>query len=279
MCSAGGFYTYILAMSQNAYENVGVSTPGNNPQASADPARVLVHGRPPARPLCRPLQRAWPSLLTDCMAPVRPQDVYNPLFTRFITYLLCVSLYGVFMLVPMRKTLVVDLDLPYPSGAAVGSMLNRCGPRLAGPALPPLRAHCHMLPVPLGSDPNARLSPLSLAAASSRRTAARWPAARSSRWASGSPPPSSTRASFGSGPAQARMARAAGRCLVAAFTTTQPLGSQPLNGRGKCTLAASRWHRASACSPARAILDAKTRTCLRFAAPPLACRNFNFEAM
>ncbi len=54
----------------------------------------------------------------------RPEDVYNPNLGRVIPYLLCTSLIGAFMLCVLRKTIIIDYKLPYPSGTATGHMIK-----------------------------------------------------------------------------------------------------------------------------------------------------------
>ncbi|PRW60807.1 putative metal-nicotianamine transporter YSL6 [Chlorella sorokiniana] len=54
----------------------------------------------------------------------RPEDVVQPQLGHLMLYSLCISLFGVFMLVPVRKVLILDHELPYPSGTATGLMIN-----------------------------------------------------------------------------------------------------------------------------------------------------------
>lgn len=82
MAFNGGFATYVIAMDQQSYENVG-GIDGN-----------------------------------------RPQDVVNPELGRLIAYMFCISLLGIFMLVPLRRQFILKYELPYPSGTATGLMIN-----------------------------------------------------------------------------------------------------------------------------------------------------------
>eukprot|EP00878_Enallax_costatus_P024251 GHUV01025868.1.p4 GENE.GHUV01025868.1~~GHUV01025868.1.p4 ORF type:complete len:101 (-),score=15.95 GHUV01025868.1:176-478(-) len=53
-----------------------------------------------------------------------PSSIYNPDLHRIIPYLLLVSVLGVFMLTQLRKLMIVDWRLPFPSGTASGVMLT-----------------------------------------------------------------------------------------------------------------------------------------------------------
>lgn len=54
----------------------------------------------------------------------RAEDVYEPTLGRTIPYLLSCSMIGVFMLVALRKLMIIDYKLVYPSGTATGLMIN-----------------------------------------------------------------------------------------------------------------------------------------------------------
>jgi len=54
----------------------------------------------------------------------REEDVYDPVLTRTIPYMFCISFVGIFMLVNLRKRFIIDYDLPYPSGTAGGVLIN-----------------------------------------------------------------------------------------------------------------------------------------------------------
>lgn len=53
-----------------------------------------------------------------------PSIIFNPELHRVIPYLLLVSVLGVFMLTQLRKLMIVDWRLPFPSGTASGVMLS-----------------------------------------------------------------------------------------------------------------------------------------------------------
>lgn len=53
-----------------------------------------------------------------------PSIIFNPDLHRIIPYLMLVSVLGVFMLTQLRKLMIVDWRLPFPSGTASGVMLT-----------------------------------------------------------------------------------------------------------------------------------------------------------
>lgn len=53
-----------------------------------------------------------------------PSVVYDPNASRTIPYLLLTAVLGVFMLTSMRKLMIIDWRLPFPSGTASGIMLQ-----------------------------------------------------------------------------------------------------------------------------------------------------------
>jgi hypothetical protein len=57
-------------------------------------------------------------------APTPPNTYYDPEASRTIPYLLMTAVLGVFMLTQMRKLMIVDWKLPFPSGTASGIMLT-----------------------------------------------------------------------------------------------------------------------------------------------------------
>ncbi|KAL9689562.1 hypothetical protein QQ045_009949 [Rhodiola kirilowii] len=66
----------------------------------------------------------------------RPQDVKNPGLWWMIGFLFVVSFLGLFSLVPLRKVMVLDYKLTYPSGTATAMLINsfhtNTGAELAG---------------------------------------------------------------------------------------------------------------------------------------------------
>ncbi|KAK2968765.1 hypothetical protein RJ640_028158 [Escallonia rubra] len=54
----------------------------------------------------------------------RPEDVKNPGLLWMIGFLFVVSFLGLFSLVPLRKVMVVDYKLTYPSGTATAMLIN-----------------------------------------------------------------------------------------------------------------------------------------------------------
>ncbi|KAJ9533802.1 hypothetical protein QJQ45_026882 [Haematococcus lacustris] len=54
----------------------------------------------------------------------RAEDVYEPTIGRVLPYLFSVSVIGVFTLISMRKTMIIDYNLTYPSGTATGLMID-----------------------------------------------------------------------------------------------------------------------------------------------------------
>jgi hypothetical protein len=164
MAFSGGFGSYLIAMDQQTYQNLG-STRGNLPSvrarthSSSINAIVLgpgilalvwkLHARGPLLPACQPASGVWltnlhhlprerhESMLSDSVqvaaghackfesgVHARAQDVYNPELWRTIPYLLCISLIGIFVLLSLRKRFVVDYGLPYPSSMASGVLIN-----------------------------------------------------------------------------------------------------------------------------------------------------------
>lgn len=53
-----------------------------------------------------------------------PQNIKNPRLSWMIGYLLVVSFLGLFSLVPLRKIMIVDYKLIYPSGTATAHLIN-----------------------------------------------------------------------------------------------------------------------------------------------------------
>ncbi|KAL2631049.1 hypothetical protein R1flu_015735 [Riccia fluitans] len=80
---SGGFGSYLLGMSQFAYEGVGVDTKGNT-----------------------------------------VQDIKNPSLSWIYPFIFTVSLLGIFVLVPLRKIMIIDYRLTYPSGTATAVLIN-----------------------------------------------------------------------------------------------------------------------------------------------------------
>jgi len=80
----GGFGNYLLAMDHQSFENLGGETTAGN----------------------------------------REQDVFEPHMWRVLPYLLLTSVVGVFMLALLRKTMIINYGLPYPSGTATGLMIR-----------------------------------------------------------------------------------------------------------------------------------------------------------
>lgn len=56
-------------------------------------------------------------------APTPPNTYYDPEVSRTIPYLLMTAVLGVFMLTQMRKLMIIDWKLPFPSGTASGIMM------------------------------------------------------------------------------------------------------------------------------------------------------------
>ena len=108
----GGFGSYLTAMDEQTYKNLG-GQKGNRPQVGC------LH----CSAMCQP-----GSSCVSCKCIVLvvrlPQDVYDPTLWRVFAYLLCISLMGTFILLSFRKTFIIDLNLPYPSGTAAGVLLN-----------------------------------------------------------------------------------------------------------------------------------------------------------
>lgn len=69
-------------------------------------------------------RRSYNLLGGDSAQGNREEDIYEPSLYRVIPYLLCTSVIGVFMLVALRKTMIIDYDLTYPSGTATGLMID-----------------------------------------------------------------------------------------------------------------------------------------------------------
>lgn len=53
-----------------------------------------------------------------------PAAVYDPIPTKTMPYLLMISVLGAFLLTQMRKLMICDWKLPFPSGTASGIMLT-----------------------------------------------------------------------------------------------------------------------------------------------------------
>lgn len=54
----------------------------------------------------------------------KEEEVYDPTLSRTIPYLLLISLTGIFVLTSLRKLMIIDWKLPFPSGTATGIMLE-----------------------------------------------------------------------------------------------------------------------------------------------------------
>ncbi|MEW5319879.1 MAG: hypothetical protein WDW38_010998 [Sanguina aurantia] len=80
----GGFGMYLAGLDRQTYENIGGSSTPGN----------------------------------------RIEDVYEPELIRTIPYLMVTSVVGVFMLVFLRKLLIIDYGLQYPSGTATGLLIT-----------------------------------------------------------------------------------------------------------------------------------------------------------
>jgi len=52
-----------------------------------------------------------------------PEAIYDPIMSRIVPYLLLTAVLGVFLLTQMRKLMIIDWRLPFPSGTASGLML------------------------------------------------------------------------------------------------------------------------------------------------------------
>lgn len=85
----GGFGTYLTGMSYQTYLNLNRDGAGLN-----------------------------------STAPTPPHTYYDPEINRTIPYLLMTAVLGVFMLTQMRKLMIIDWKLPFPSGTASGIMLT-----------------------------------------------------------------------------------------------------------------------------------------------------------
>lgn len=83
---AGGFGSYITGMGYQAYRNLG-GAPRDSPEFN-------------------------------------PAVVYDPIPQNTMPYLLLVSVLGTFMLTQLRKLMICDWRLPFPSGTASGIMLT-----------------------------------------------------------------------------------------------------------------------------------------------------------
>jgi hypothetical protein len=53
-----------------------------------------------------------------------PVSVYDPIPSKTMPYLLMISVLGAFLLTQMRKLMICDWKLPFPSGTASGIMLT-----------------------------------------------------------------------------------------------------------------------------------------------------------
>jgi uncharacterized oligopeptide transporter (OPT) family protein len=83
---AGGFGTYLTGMGYQAYRNLG-GAPRDSPDFNA-------------------------------------AVVYDPIPSNTMPYLVLTSVLGAFMLTQLRKLMIIDWRLPFPSGTASGIMLN-----------------------------------------------------------------------------------------------------------------------------------------------------------
>lgn len=89
MAFTGGFGTYLTGMSYQTYLNLDRDGAGLN-----------------------------------STAPTPPNTYYDPELSRTIPYLLLTAVLGTFMLTQMRKLMIIDWRLPFPSGTASGIMLT-----------------------------------------------------------------------------------------------------------------------------------------------------------
>jgi hypothetical protein len=53
-----------------------------------------------------------------------PDVIFDPELYRIIPYLLLTAVLGVFMLTQLRKLMIIDWRLPFPSGTASGIMMS-----------------------------------------------------------------------------------------------------------------------------------------------------------
>eukprot|EP00195_Chlamydomonas_chlamydogama_P012501 CAMPEP_0202916382 /NCGR_PEP_ID=MMETSP1392-20130828/68467_1 /ASSEMBLY_ACC=CAM_ASM_000868 /TAXON_ID=225041 /ORGANISM="Chlamydomonas chlamydogama, Strain SAG 11-48b" /LENGTH=378 /DNA_ID=CAMNT_0049608799 /DNA_START=12 /DNA_END=1145 /DNA_ORIENTATION=+ len=53
-----------------------------------------------------------------------PKATFEPTMSKTIPLLICISVIGVFTVVFLRKLFIIDYQLPYPSGAATGVLIN-----------------------------------------------------------------------------------------------------------------------------------------------------------
>ena len=93
---AGGFGTYLTGMGYQAYRNLGGA-----PRGSPDFNQAVV---------------------------------YDPIPSNTMPYHLLTSVMGAFMLTQLRKLMIIDWRLPFPSGTASGIMLNSFHTAVGGPA-------------------------------------------------------------------------------------------------------------------------------------------------
>jgi hypothetical protein len=54
----------------------------------------------------------------------RPEAVYDPTLARIYPYIALTGILGVFLLTNIRKLMIVDWQLPFPSGTASGIMME-----------------------------------------------------------------------------------------------------------------------------------------------------------
>jgi hypothetical protein len=64
-----------------------------------------------------------------------PAVVYDPVPSNTVPYLLLVSVLGTFMLTQLRRLMICEWRLPFPSGTASGIMLTSFHTAVSGSAL------------------------------------------------------------------------------------------------------------------------------------------------
>lgn len=89
MAFTGGYGTYLTGMSYQTYMNLDRDGRGRN-----------------------------------STEPTPPNTYYDPVASRTVPYLLLTAVLGVFMLTQLRKLMIIDWKLPFPSGTASGIMLT-----------------------------------------------------------------------------------------------------------------------------------------------------------
>ena len=81
----------------------------------------------------RPLAGGFHSFLVALSGPVlsqfygqsgiTPQDAYEPELGRIIPYMVCIAFIGIFVVLVLRKAMIIDFRLPWPSSTAGASLL------------------------------------------------------------------------------------------------------------------------------------------------------------